>query len=85
MNKLLFFYLFFVLIKESICNITTFDIGWKYGEIAYLKCKKVGEPPNMKGSCSILQEIIEDMFDVDVRKQFNNFQFIITFDFSIIN
>lgn len=40
-----------------------FDLGWKYGDRAFKKCKKRKEPKSMKGMCAILQEVVEDAFD----------------------
>jgi len=40
----------------------TFDLGWKYGEMAYSKCNKRGIP-EIRKNCGRLQEIVEDAFD----------------------
>eukprot|EP01116_Phalansterium_solitarium_P013791 TRINITY_DN31204_c0_g1_i1.p2 TRINITY_DN31204_c0_g1~~TRINITY_DN31204_c0_g1_i1.p2 ORF type:complete len:160 (-),score=44.86 TRINITY_DN31204_c0_g1_i1:72-551(-) len=43
--------------------VGVFDLGWKYGERAFRKCKKRGETAAMKGMCANLQEVVEDAFD----------------------
>jgi len=53
--------LFFVLFLFFI-NCQGFDLGWKYGELAFQKCKQK-EIPSMKGMCGKFQEIVEDAFD----------------------
>jgi len=59
MDALRFLVLFvslFVLIRGS------FDLGWKYGELAFSKCKQK-ETIELKGMCGKFQEIVEDAFD----------------------
>jgi len=38
------------------------DLGWKYGEMAFTKCKEK-ETPNIKGMCGKFQDIVEEAFD----------------------
>jgi len=47
----------------SIGNVTgIFDLGWRFGEAAFSKCKQK-ETTELKGMCAKLQEIVEDAFD----------------------